>query len=210
MHNKIYDDITILAKFLIMLLIIAMFLITKSTYIVLFTFFLTIYLMLLNNYRIKKYFKILRNYLILILIGFVLVLIFKGLNLLPIFKYVVIILLINFFVLELDFDRTNTLFYKIMRSKYLSYKVTLFLYYINSIFSSREEIVNFQEERSKKRYCIKYRLFARIEYAKYKKERLDSNYKTSFYTIKNEKCNLVSVIMTIFFIFVLVMVIIRK
>ena len=64
MHNKIYDDITILAKFLITILIIVMFIITKSVYIILFTFFLELYLLLLNNYRIGKYFKILRNYLI--------------------------------------------------------------------------------------------------------------------------------------------------
>ena len=210
MHNKIYDDITILAKFLITILIIVMFIITKSVYIILFTFFLELYLLLLNNYRIGEYFKILRNYLILILIGFIVLLLFKGFNILYVFKYLVIILLINFFVTELNFEKTNTLVYKIIRSKYISYKITMLLYYINSIFSSRAEIVKFQKERSRKRYGIKYRLFARIEYAKYKANKLDNNYKTSFYTIKNEKCNLISVVMTIFFIFLLVMVIIRK
>lgn len=210
MHNKLYDKMTILSKFLITTLIVIMFIITKSIYIILFTFLLALYLMLLNNYRLNRYFKILRNYLIPLLMVLIILIILKGFNLAIIFKYVTIILIINSFILELDFEKTNTLIYRIIRIKYLSYRITLFLYYINSIFSSREEIIEFQKQYSRKRYCIKYRLFARIEYARYKTNRLDNNYKTSFYTIKGEKSNLLSIVMTIFFVFLLIMVIIRK
>ena len=210
MHNKLYDNMTILSKFLITILVVAMFIITKNIYIILFTSLLSIYLMILNSYRIKRYFKLLRNYLLIILIGLLILILISGFNLLYIFKYIIIVLIINSFVLELNFDKTNTLIYRIIRSKYISYKITLFLYYINSIFASREDIIKFQKNRGKKKYGLRYRLFARIEYAKYKKNKLDNNYKTSFYCIKREKSNLFSVIMFLFFVFLLIMVIIRK
>ena len=48
MHNKLYDNMTILSKFLITILVVAMFIITKNIYIILFTSLLSIYLMINN------------------------------------------------------------------------------------------------------------------------------------------------------------------
>ena len=210
MHNKIYDGITLFAKFFIMIFIILMFIITKSIYINLFVPLLVIYIILINSEKLNKYLRILKNYLILnILILIILMLIF-GIKLILIYKFIVIILLIDLFILELNFQNTNSLIYKIIRNKYISYRITLKLYYINSIFMSKDEIREFQEERGIKKYGLRHRLFARLEYAEYKKNKFDSNLKTNFYVINIERTNLLSIFLFVFFLFLLIIVIIRK
>lgn len=210
MHNKVYDDITILTKFFITIFIFLMFIFTKSIYINLFVILFILYLIILNDFRLNKYLKLLKNYLILDLLIFIILLLFIKFSFILIFKYVFIVLLISLFVLELNFEKTNTLIYKLIRNKYVSYRITLYLYYFNSIFSSKDEIRAFQKERGIKKYGFKYRFLARFEYAKYKCQKLDNNYKTSFYDIQKEKTNILSLVMFIIFAVLLIIVIIRK
>lgn len=199
MHNKLYDDMTIFTKFFTTIFIIVMFIITKSIYINLFTTLLVIYLIVINDYKLNKYFKILKNYFFINVLIFIVLGIILGFSLLYIYKFIVILLLVDIFVLQLDFVKTNTLIYRIIRSEYVSYKITLFLYYINTIFMSKDEIDN-----------RKYGLLDCFEYAKYKRNKLDNNLKTNFYVIRKEKTNFLSIALFIFFLALLIIVIIRK
>ena len=200
MHNKMYDDITIFTKFFVMIFVILIFIISKSIYMALFTPLLLIYLLIINSERINKYLRQLRNYLLLLILILIILLLIFGISFMFIYKYIVIVLLINIFVLELSFEKTNTLIYRIIRSRYLSYAITLRLYHFNCIFSSKDEL----DSR------MRYSLITRLVYAKHKTQKLDKNLKTNFYTIKNERTNLLSVVLFIFFLFLLIIVIIRK
>ncbi len=207
MHNKLYDSITTTSKFFITAFIVLIFIISKSIYIMLFAPLLVIYLLLVNSEKLDKYFRLLKNYLIILLLMLIIILIVTGLNLIIILKYVVIVMLIALFILDLNFENTNGLIYKIIRSKYISYKITLFLYYINTIFMSKDEIRNFQAETG---YIQRKGIFTRLEYAKYKRDKLDNNFKNSFYTIKLERVNFISLFLFAFFLFLFIIVLIRK
>ena len=215
MQSRLYDSITVLSHFIAMILIIVIFLITDSIYLLLFTALLPIYLILLNIDNIGRYFRYLKNYaIILILIFLIIILITRHITFLLVFKYIVIVLILNNFISRLTFVKTNTLLYRLLfllpRRDIISYKLTLKAYYINSIFMSKDEIAKFQEERNNRRRGLKYGLLSRIEYAEYKKDKLDSNLKTSFYKIEREHTNLLSILNVLLFVIILIVSIIRK
>lgn len=215
MQSRLYDSMTILSHFIAMILIIVIFLITDSIYLVLFTALLPLYLILLNLDNVDRYFRYLKNYaFILIIILLLIILITKHITFMLVFKYIIIVLIVNNFVSRLTFVKTNTLLYRLLfllpRKDVISYKLTLKLYYINSIFMSKDEIARFQEERNNRRRGLKYGLLSRIEYAEYKTDKLDSNLKTSFYKIEKEYTNLLSVLNVLLFTIVLIVSIIRK
>ena len=76
--------------------------------------------------------------------------------------------------------------------------------------SPRDELIKFQNERGERKYGFKYGFLTRRDYAKYKTNNIDSNFKTNFYKVKAERTNFISVFLVMFFIFILVMAIIRK
>lgn len=209
MHNKLYDDITIFAKFLLTILIVVIFIMTKSIYLKLFVPILVIYLLLINSGKLKKYYRLIKNYLLIDIIIFVIIGLLLGFSLLLLYKYIIIMLLIKIFELELTFERTNTLIYKLIRHKYFSYRITLKLYYFNAIFMGKDEMIEFKK-KSGTDNRIRHGLLSRLEYADYKTTRLDSNLKSNFYTVKNERTNLLSVILFVLFLIVLILVIVRK
>lgn len=215
MQSRLYDSITILSHFIAMILIIVIFLITDSIYLVLFTALLPLYLILLNLDNVDRYFRYLKNYLIVTLLIFlIIILITRHITFMLVFKYIIIVLIVNNFISRLTFVKTNTLLYRLLfllpRKDIISYKLTLKLYYINSIIMAKDEITKFQEERNNRRRGLKYGLLSRIEYAEYKVDKLDSNLKTSFYKIEREYPTLLSVLNVLLFTIVLIVSIIRK
>ena len=215
MQSKLYDSITILSHFIAMILIIVIFLITDSIYLILFTALLPLYLILLNLDNVGRYFRYLKNYLIVILLIFLIIfLITRHITFMMVFKYIIIVLIVNNFISRLTFEKTNTLLYRLLfflpRRDIISYKLTLKLYYLNNIFMSKDEIAKFQEERNNRRRGFKYGLLSRIEYAEYKADKLDSNLKTGFYKIEREYPTLLSVLNVLLFTVVLIVSIIRK
>ena len=209
MHNKLYDEITILTKFLLTIFIVVIFIMTKSIYLKLFVPILVVYLLLVNSNKLKKYFRLIKNYLIIDILIFVIIGLLLGFSLMLLYKYIIIMLLIKMFILELTFEKTNTLIYKIIRHKYFSYRITLKLYYFNTIFMAKDEMSEFKK-KSGTDNRIRHGLLSRLEYADYKTTRLDSNLKSNFYTVQNEKANLLSVILFVLFLVVLILVIVRK
>ena len=130
------------------------------------------------------------------------------------FKCVVTILFINIFVTELTFEKTHSIIYKLIYivpgSDYISYKLSLMLYYFNTIFMSKDDIAYFKMMRGTNKYGVRYGLLPRIEFAKSKKNELDSNLKLNFYKPKYERTNLLSVVLLLLVVYTLVLVIIRK
>ena len=215
MQSRLYDSITVLSHFIAMILIIVIFLITNSIYLILFTALLPLYLILLNLDNVDKYFRYLKNYVFIILLIFLLiVLITRHITFMLVFKYIIIVLIVNNFISRLTFKKTNTLLCRLLfllpGRDIISYKLTLKLYYINSIFMSKDEIAKFQEERNNRRSGLRYGLLSRIEYAEYKRDKLDSNLKTSFYKVERENPTLLSVLNVLLFIIILIVLIIRK
>lgn len=215
MQNKYYDSITTLGHFILTILVITIFIMTKSNYLIAFSILLPIYLILLNYNSINRFLNVLKNYSIIYIIAFIIyILVIRHITLFIIIKYLVIILLINNFIYRLSFKKVNSMFYKLLilfpNRDILSYKITLKLYYINKLFMSRDEIAKFQSERGERKYGIRYGLLARREYASYKTDNLDNNLKTNFYKINVERCNFITLFLIMLFILVLVLVIIRK
>ena len=210
MHNKIYDDITIFTKFFALIFIIISFIISNSVYIALFTTLLVLYLFILNIGRLKRYLKLIKSYIIPILIGLIVIILFAGIKLIPIYKYMIIILLVHFFMIDMTFEKVHTLIYKIIRHKYISYKIALFLYRIHIMITSKEDIDKMRNKRDNKRLYFKRYLLVRMQYAKEKTTKLDYNLKANYYTVTKQKSNLISIVTFILFLYILIIAIIRK
>lgn len=210
MHNKIYDDITMFTKFFALIFIIVSFIISNSIYIVLFTTLLVLYLFILNISRLKEYLKLIKSYIIPILIVFIIIILLSGIRFIPIYKYIIIILLVHFFMIDMTFEKTHMLIYKIIRHKFISYKITLFLYRMHIMATSKEDIDKMRNKRDKKKLYFKRYLLVRMQYAKEKTSKLDYNLKTNYYTVTKQKTNLISIVTFILFLYILIIVIIRK
>lgn len=214
MHDKLYDNIDILTKFFLTILISVIFNITSSKLLIVAASLLTVYLLLLNIDNFSKYFRILKNYIFLILIISIVYFIIIGFTPFLLFKCVVTILFINVFISNLTFERMHSILYKLIyiipESEYVSYKLVLQLYYFHTIFMSKDDIAYFKVMRGANRYGFRYGLLPRIEFAKNKRNELDNNLKLNFYKPKYERTNLLSVILLLLVIYTLIIVIIRK
>ena len=153
MYKNYIDNLTILSKKIITVLIILILFITKSYYMILFVSVLLIFLILLNEKSVKEYVKIFKSYL-LILLFFLLayIIVINENTVIFIYKSLVAYLFIINYYINMDFYMLHLSIYSSLRilnlfnadSEKISFYLAKNLYYFNLIFTSKDKIIEKQ------------------------------------------------------------------
>ena len=219
MHKEFFDTVTPFSKLIIIFLLIIMLFITNSIYIILFITILTVYLMILINKSVNFYIKIFKNYLLLLLFLLLIYIIFLRSNIILFTcKLIISTLLFSIYFIYVNFSELNLVIYKLLIPlKYVgvniqnvSYNITIYLYYINYLFSSNTEIIKKQQLKSNKKYNLKYLFLPALIYADDKTRKLNTNLKLNYYKLIYKKENKTSLFILLFFIILFILTLIRR
>lgn len=216
MYKNYIDNLTILSKKIITVLIILILFITKSYYMILFVSVLLIFLILLNEKSVKEYVKIFKSYL-LILLFFLLayIIVINENTVIFIYKSLVAYLFIINYYINMDFYMLHLSIYSSLRilnlfnvdSEKVSFYLAKNLYYFNLIFTSKDKIIEKQLYLGNKKHGLKYRLIPTVFYADNEINKLTMNLNTNNYKLKKYRTNIKSVISVLLFLLLFILTI---
>lgn len=216
MYKNYIDNLTILSKKIITVLIILILFITKSYYMILFVSVLLIFLILLNEKSVKEYVKIFKSYL-LILLFFLLayIIVINENTVIFIYKSLVAYLFIINYYINMDFYMLHLSIYSSLRilnlfnvdSEKISFYLAKNLYYFNLIFTSKDKIIEKQLYLGNKKHGLKYRLVPTVFYADNEINKLTMNLNTNNYKLKKYRTNIKSVISVLLFLLLFILTI---
>lgn len=216
MYKNYIDNLTILSKKIITVLIILILFITKSYYMILFVSVLLIFLILLNEKSVKEYVKIFKSYL-LILLFFLLayIIVINENTVIFIYKSLVAYLFIINYYINMDFYMLHLSIYSSLRilnlfnadSEKISFYLAKNLYYFNLIFTSKDKIIEKQLYLGNKKHGLKYRLIPTVFYADNEINKLTMNLNTNNYKLKKYRTNIKSVISVLLFLLLFILTI---
>ena len=175
--------------------------------------------MILINKSVNFYIKILKNYLLLLLFLLLIYIIFLRSNIILFTcKLIISTLLFSIYFIYVNFSELNLVIYKLLIPlKYVgvniqnvSYNITIYLYYINYLFSSNTEIIKKQQLKSNKKYNLKYLFLPALIYADDKTRKLNTNLKLNYYKLIYKKENKTSLFILLFFIILFILTLIRR
>lgn len=217
--NKIHPFI----RFCCFVIISIMLLISKSLYLTLFLTTLIFLLALKSDTFIYEYIKKIYLYKVLLIIIFALVIyLFKIFNIfkiaLTLYKILLIFTLINIFILNSSFEDINLLFYYILKPlnrlkiniEKLSFDLTISLYFIKEIFSSKNHINKLKNQFYKKNSLIIDTISSRMIYSINEISKFEHSLKMSYYKINKIRIDLKSKIVFIIFNLLFIISIIRE
>ncbi len=216
MYKNYIDNLTILSKKIITVLIILILFITKSYYMILFVSVLLIFLILLNEKSVKEYVKIFKSYL-LILLFFLLayIIVINENTVIFIYKSLVAYLFIINYYINMDFYMLHLSIYSSLKilnlfnvdSEKISFYLAKNLYYFNLIFTSKDKIIEKQLYLGNKKHGLKYRLIPTVFYADNEINKLTMNLNTNNYKLKKYRTNIKSVISVLLFLLLFILTI---
>lgn len=217
MQNSICNQINVSSRLLILFILIFSLMLTNSiSFILMFTTFILI-LLILNNKSVKYYIDLLKNIKFVLLFIFIAYIIIVGNifnTLLVLYKLILVVLLIDLFMSTIKFQTlTNGLktLLKPLENKFridnISLNTSLFIYFLIYYINSKEEILS---KYSKQKFNFKNNILSRLFFTNYKLKKLELDLKLKFYSPKFETGDRKSNITVSIFVFLLILVIFKE
>lgn len=219
MLNKIHP----FTIFICFISLIIMIIVAKSLYLILFLTSFILYIMLSLDINIKDYLKVLLTYKVELIIFFIIyILLFKIFNFIDIiyllYKLIIILFLIMIFISSITFVDLNLiiyyLFYPLKKTKInienMSYDCSMSLYLIKKFFESKNQLLFIRKNLYKKNPNIIDRFSSRVVYSIGEIYKFSDSLKLSFYKITKQKLNLKSKIISLLFVILLIISIIKE
>ncbi len=210
MQDRVVKDITSIARAIIFILLICTIFIAKSLFLILFLTILTLIIIILSNYSVNRYRKLLKKCAIwLLFIPIIYIIIYNNTNSILIFAYksMMVIALIDNFLYDITFGEVHNIIYSIIyplkRTKFdieeISFRMTVNLFFVKSMLLSGNKIVNSQLLKNKVNYNVKNFLMPRLMIAINETTELEQSLIIKSYTLNKDKNNINSDIMVILF-----------
>lgn len=217
MQNSICNQINVSSRLLILFILIFSLMLTNSiSFILMFTTFILI-LLILNNKSVKYYIDLLKNIKFQLLFIFIAYIIIVGNifnTLLVLYKLILVVLLIDLFMSTIKFQTlTNgvkTLLKPLenkLRIDNISLNISLFIYFLIYYINSKEEILS---KYSKQKFNFKNNILSRLFFTNYKLKKIESDLKLKFYRPRFEVSDRKSNIIVCVFVFLLILVVFKE
>lgn len=210
MQDRVVKDITSIARALIFILLICTIFIAKSLFLILFLTILTLIIIILSNYSVNRYRKLLKKCAIwLLFTPIIYIIIYNNANSILIFAYksIMVIALIDNFLYDITFGEVHNIIYSIIyplkRTKFdieeISFRMTINIFFAKSLLLSGNKIVNSQLLKNKVNYNVKNFLMPILMIAINETTELEQSLIIKSYTLNKDKNNINSDIMVILF-----------
>ena len=220
-QDNIIKKITPKERLLILLILIFCVMISKSIFLILFLTTLILILMIKTEKSVRYYVKALKKVSPLLLIYLVLYIIMLRRysflpNLILLYKLLLITILIEIYVLNIDFKEFNCGIYGILKPlerflnvEKLSHSLSLSIYYVKCLLDSFDNIKYSQIKNGKRVFNIKNYLLPIFMNSIEKLTSKDETLKMTFFRVDN-KSNIISKIFMVLFIIIFVVCIFKE
>ena len=211
MQQKLINKLNVSSKILILFLILCTLLVSKSIFLIMFITVLIIFILVLSEKNVKLYVDTLKESIFwLFFFGIVYIIIFRDILGLIVFLYkmmIIIVLIVNFME-SLSLDKLADGIYSLIEPliivfpnlKQTAYEIAYYIYFGWLLINSGNKIKKLQLLKNRQQVNLKYYLLPRLFFATSGIKKIDDSLKLSFYKVKKENKNFVSLALVLLFV----------
>ncbi len=221
MQNNIINKISPTVRIIISLILIFTLVVSKSIFLNLFLSILILIIIILSNIKIKDYlinFKIFIPWIIYSILLYIIIYRNVPMTFMFSYKILLIVLLIETFIISVNYDDLNTGIYTIIYPLHvlgfninnISESVSLYTYYIKYFNESSNIIKKSYELDNKVKYSVKDYIIPRLIISNKNIIDLKTSLRVNFYESKKDKLDIKSIVILILFVILFILVIFKE
>ncbi len=210
MQNKFINNIANSVKLIIIVILIMSIFIAKSLFLLLFLLTLEFIILILIDKNVNVYVEFIKKIKMLLLFIFIVyIIIYRDLlySFIFLYKLVCSSILIKVIIIKMNFKDLNNGIYTILfplklftfNIKKISYNITLTMYFLKFLISSKMEIKQLQLMKNKTIHNIRNFFMPRLMISINNMKNIENSLKLNYFELKADKLNFKSILLLIIF-----------